>query len=293
MSNYKLSPEIKEFIINQKKSNSLSSCRNLVPLIKERFKITLSKSLINNVIKEANLSSLVGRRWHPDDSLPQVELLQTKALIDNAGYIFLKAADVALSISSNLATCLSVYFSQFSWKDLLKMNEFLIYFESFKKIQLTDLLNYEKSGLWWLIADENTGQNLNEYQMGLSQVFSTDAAGILNKLNIRHNILNINELYKQYLLELTFYAQSTFFPAEYQFLDLSAMRDRFYRLPAYIEKEPGNVKIQFLYPPDFAWTDNPIWLEGISCAIKKFNQRKIFVEKNEVIAINPSIKKPT
>lgn len=60
--NYKLSNEIKEFIIEQKKNNGKLSCRSMVDIIKDRFHIEISKSLINRVIKEQNLSAPVGRR---------------------------------------------------------------------------------------------------------------------------------------------------------------------------------------------------------------------------------------
>ena len=44
---YKLTEEIKQFIIAQKKANLKLSCRTLTSLIQERFQVTLSKSLIN------------------------------------------------------------------------------------------------------------------------------------------------------------------------------------------------------------------------------------------------------
>ena len=55
----KLNEEIKQFIIQQKKANPELSCRGMISLIKERFQVNLSKSLINNVIKEQNLSGPV------------------------------------------------------------------------------------------------------------------------------------------------------------------------------------------------------------------------------------------
>lgn len=59
---YKLNDKVKEFIINQKKENTHFSCRGLVAIIKKKFRITLSKSAINSVIKQAQLSSPVGRK---------------------------------------------------------------------------------------------------------------------------------------------------------------------------------------------------------------------------------------
>jgi hypothetical protein len=59
---YKLNDEIKEFIVDKKKSAPSISCRQLVPLVLERFQLKLSKSSINAIIKANQLSSGIGRR---------------------------------------------------------------------------------------------------------------------------------------------------------------------------------------------------------------------------------------
>ncbi|MCM8801110.1 MAG: hypothetical protein NC912_03745 [Candidatus Omnitrophica bacterium] len=59
---YKLKPEIKEFILEQKRMNPLLSCRTLTGIVENRFQVKLSKSTINSIIKEAGLSLPVGRR---------------------------------------------------------------------------------------------------------------------------------------------------------------------------------------------------------------------------------------
>jgi len=58
---YKLKPEIREFILREKELNPHLSCRKFVSLIEKKFKITLSKSHINSIIKSAGLSSSKGR----------------------------------------------------------------------------------------------------------------------------------------------------------------------------------------------------------------------------------------
>lgn len=60
---YKLKKEVVDFIVCQKKKQPFYSCRNLVVLIRKEFQINLSKSAVNNIIKNANLSSHVGRRY--------------------------------------------------------------------------------------------------------------------------------------------------------------------------------------------------------------------------------------
>ncbi|MFA5287114.1 MAG: hypothetical protein WC394_02455, partial [Candidatus Omnitrophota bacterium] len=58
---HKLKPEVRSFIIEEKKNKPTLSCRNLTVLISEQFNIEMSKSSINMVIKEAGLSAPIGR----------------------------------------------------------------------------------------------------------------------------------------------------------------------------------------------------------------------------------------
>lgn len=58
---YKLKNEVVEFILRQKRDNPHISCRKLVIAIQSAFGISVSKSSISTVIKEAHLSSPVGR----------------------------------------------------------------------------------------------------------------------------------------------------------------------------------------------------------------------------------------
>lgn len=59
---HKLKPEIKAFILDNKKAVPAISCRKLSEVIEEKFKIKISKSAVNFILKEANLSMPVGRR---------------------------------------------------------------------------------------------------------------------------------------------------------------------------------------------------------------------------------------
>jgi len=58
---YKIKPEVRDFIIEQKNKSPSLSCRKLTALVLDNFKIELSKSSINMIIKEAGLSAPVGR----------------------------------------------------------------------------------------------------------------------------------------------------------------------------------------------------------------------------------------
>lgn len=59
---HKLKPEVLSFIIENKKNNPALSCRNLTALILEQLKTKVSKSSINAIFKENNLSMPIGRR---------------------------------------------------------------------------------------------------------------------------------------------------------------------------------------------------------------------------------------
>src|SRR3989338_1135269 len=59
---YKLKSDVVDYILKQKRNNPAVSCRGLVFSVKEKFKCEVSKSSINNVLQEAQLSSPVGRR---------------------------------------------------------------------------------------------------------------------------------------------------------------------------------------------------------------------------------------
>lgn len=61
MAPYKLSAEIRDFIIDRKKADPQLSCRILAPLIARRFNVPISKSSINAIFKEQGLSKPVGR----------------------------------------------------------------------------------------------------------------------------------------------------------------------------------------------------------------------------------------
>ncbi|MDD5477945.1 MAG: hypothetical protein PHG87_07125 [Candidatus Omnitrophica bacterium] len=59
---HKLKPEVLNFILENKQRDSTLSCRTLTQLILEKLQIKVSKSSINSIFKEHNLSMPVGRR---------------------------------------------------------------------------------------------------------------------------------------------------------------------------------------------------------------------------------------
>ncbi|HNX80710.1 MAG TPA: hypothetical protein PKL77_00995 [Candidatus Omnitrophota bacterium] len=92
---HKLKPEIVNFILDQKKRKPSLGCRPLTELVNNTYKITLSKSSVNAVLKESGCSMPVGRRRRLEDN--EVEL-------SSFGVIFLKAADFLIGGVSSLAS---------------------------------------------------------------------------------------------------------------------------------------------------------------------------------------------
>jgi hypothetical protein len=91
---YKLKPEIKDYILEKKKSKPTLSCRSLTNLIENKFQIKVSKSSINSMIRQAGLSMPVGRRRKARRRRPEAQGL---------GAILLKAADYLLGGSYLIA----------------------------------------------------------------------------------------------------------------------------------------------------------------------------------------------
>lgn len=279
MSNYKLTPEIMDFVIEQKKFDTNLSCRKLALLVSEKFKVTISKSLINVILKEMNLSSAVGRRQFKEKNLD---------ILENGGFVFLKAADLRLGLTKQVAESFLGYFPEKKLKFLHKINEILTYMEFFKFSQLSSgQQNYRKYGLWWLSDGIMSKDVLSDFCQKLNRVPIPDASSILKKLEIAHNISIFSDLYKECLYRLNTYVQTNFFPPGYQFLDPFAMKDRFYRLQANIEKKQGVLKIHLFYPPGFFWVNDVIWQEGFSYAANKVNEARIINENGEQFWINP------
>jgi hypothetical protein len=224
---YKLSEEIKLFIVKQKGTNPGLSCRGLIPLVREHFQVSLSKSLINNVLKKANLSSPVGKRGEkkPINFKQPLEIQRVRKeeeeFIENGGCFFLKLADLKLCLSAHVFG---------------------------KEASLDALIQYCKQ-----------------------------------------SIQSIPSKMKEYLLRLNSYVQVNFFPSAYEFLDFSAMQERFYCLWARKMKNGGLLQVQFLCPQGFPWRNDIVWQEDLSYAVDRVNESRIFASQKEQVWINPKV----
>ncbi len=82
---HKLKPEVIKFIIDNKQASPHLSCRSLTALLLEKLQVDVSKSSINAILKENNLSLPVGRRQKQKKKkfnmpvLPVIENIKTIA----------------------------------------------------------------------------------------------------------------------------------------------------------------------------------------------------------------------
>ena len=75
---YKLKREVIEYILQSKRDNLFLSCRELAQLTGEKFRFRVSKSSINAVIRDARLSSPIGRRRMINVQSKKFEIPQDK-----------------------------------------------------------------------------------------------------------------------------------------------------------------------------------------------------------------------
>ncbi|MCX5703993.1 MAG: hypothetical protein NT066_05860 [Candidatus Omnitrophica bacterium] len=229
---YKLKPEIKEFILDKKQADPILSCRGLAGLVEDNFKIKLSKSTINAIIKAAKLSMPVGRRRkkrrRPKQEVPlqittpqetkmvavpinipeqveQVLEVQREAGELNLGLIWLKAADYLLGGANYLVEEIKKHSRQ-EIPDIFAKTESLIYMPLFGATK-EDLLKQEEcSGLLFdkKLASEEILSYLNDLQHvqtlppNLSQIISDiflDISGIKVTLSSNSTFYLDSQLY--------------------------------------------------------------------------------------------------
>jgi len=280
---YKLKGEIRQFIIDQKKANSTLSCRKLVFLIKEQFQINLSKSLINNVIKQNNLSSPVGRRRKRELKKPKFfpKIRREERPVENGGFFFLKIADFKLSLTSNLAENLSVYLPTLAKeKELGDIIETSIFMPLFKN----------KEDLWLFTGKETSPEVLNQYLLQLKQIPPLELNKVLVRLGISQETERAEELDKQCLYYLSSYVQTNFFPSVYRYLSFLDMQERFYSLWIKWEESPQSLKVQFFYPKEFLWRNDIVWQDDFSYAVERVNKSMVSTPENKQIYIDPEVK---
>jgi len=93
---YKLKEEVVHFIISQRQSNPLASCRQLAESVSQKFGLNLSKSSVNDVLKESGITTPRGRKPKNKFEIPQEKKNQIQASLSRA-VILTKMKDIAIS----------------------------------------------------------------------------------------------------------------------------------------------------------------------------------------------------
>lgn len=144
---HKLLPKIRDFIISQKQANPKITCRKLSRVIQSKFKAYISKSSVSAVLKEANLSSGVGRPGKTAIFKPE-----KPQILDNLGTIFLAAADLETGLINAITKFICTKLPGIDSRSLKKRNEILTFLPAFGMPHLQDLQQYSGGGLWSLIG---------------------------------------------------------------------------------------------------------------------------------------------
>lgn len=279
MSNYKLTDEIKGFIINKKNSDNTLSCRDLVPIIKDTFNIILSKSLINNIIKEAHLSSSVGRRKR---------LSYNKISLENGGCLFLLAADEKLQLSSFLSELLEPCFPLITRVEQKIIHKILFYFPVFRLASLSDLKEYSGESLWWLSGGRVSFDKIEYFFNELNKISLQDVSGKLaSQFNHDFNLIYHSMLHEKLRLFLHSYIIKIFFPPVFQFFDFLAMKERFYSLSAELFTFNSGIICEFSYSDDFFWLNDFLWKEGFKYAAAAVTVARIVLNGEKILTIKP------
>ncbi len=84
---YKLKDEVVHFIISQRQSNPLASCRQLAESASQKFDLHLSKSSVHDVLKESGIITPRGRKPRPKFEIPQEKKKQIQESLSQAKLI--------------------------------------------------------------------------------------------------------------------------------------------------------------------------------------------------------------
>lgn len=155
---YKLLPQIKDFIVEKKKENPDLSCRKTSSLVFNKFHLKLSKSSVNALIKQAGLSSPIGRRR----KARRGATIEAEGL----GGLLLKAIDYSIGGSLSLNEVIKDALPK---RDDPCLLESLIYQPLFKSSADSQEI-YSSAGLWPLVGKKYNPQDTLSYLQELQGI---------------------------------------------------------------------------------------------------------------------------
>ncbi|MEW6008355.1 MAG: helix-turn-helix domain-containing protein [Candidatus Omnitrophota bacterium] len=146
----RINNEIEKFIVEQKKLNSSLSCRALSSLIADKFNQKISKSSINQLLKEKGLSSAIGRPVKAKSKETSISFE-----VDCAGAYFLKGMDELVSLSLILRQFSRNVLPNSNSKVMEYKNNVALYSPVFHPAGLEKLDEYSGNGLWQISSEGN------------------------------------------------------------------------------------------------------------------------------------------
>jgi hypothetical protein len=116
---YKLREEVVHFIISQRQSNPLASCRQLAESASQKFALNLSKSSIHDVLKESGILTPRGRKPKNKFEIPQEKKKQIQESLSQVKMLTVQPGSIPLD-HSLLSACLPAGFSSAGGEESLE-----------------------------------------------------------------------------------------------------------------------------------------------------------------------------
>ena len=177
MRKTKISQRIVKLILREKKRNPLWGCRKLSKLLKDKYSLFLSKSLINKVLNSQGIKERVGRK-------SEIGFLKRKSL-EKCGLFFLRVAELEICFPKILLGSLGIAFPRLSEDELVKLADFFIYAQFFNIKRPEEIKDSNRSSLW-RIVDSNHPLSLKRLKNFFEKFKKEDFHLLLAENLIKH-----------------------------------------------------------------------------------------------------------
>lgn len=278
---HKLKQKIVDFILSAKEKDPTLSCRKLVPLIKKKFRVRVSKSSVNNVLKGTGSSAPIGRHL--------------EAFVDCAGAFFLLGADTLMKGSSELTAAVKNKLKELPENTIQAYCQALIFMPIFGVKQAPQLNQYKGQGLWSLTGlkyDRFLPSKINQlYSFLQDRKLYYDIA--FRTVSLYTHLTEfepnfpkeetIDSELESLLFNIHKHAQHKFFSNIFWGLDLGQMWQRFYSLGGFLRRSKSDLFIRF---NEYKHLDQQF---DIAAACRKFNEAEIKSAAGHTIRLQPLI----
>jgi len=164
---FKTSSAISNYVLQRKKRNQFISCRRLADETSEKFKLNISKSTINLILKRARISSPVGRATQ--------RIFRPDIESSGAGFAFIFGACIMLGVAKILSSVVKKTYPLVQMKaDTLEaVTEAWIMAKAIYNVPLDRIEEYQKNELWNITGRKVSKGILKRYieALKVSQLF--------------------------------------------------------------------------------------------------------------------------